>query len=159
WLRGMADDADGERARRSCDEQRRDRLPNNRRDHHLPNPRAPERFADLCVDEGRRLVLRPARQLHTPPQHPRGGRLHQAAVGLAMARYEDAAAGWTIFREHHGHITLEELNQMLRAQGRRPVAKRTFNHYRKLYRLGYEEYVSINRLDLRHASGSVFDIA
>lgn len=76
-----------------------------------------------------------------------------------MARYEDAAAGWTIFREHHGHITLEELNQMLRAQGRRPVAKRTFNHYRKLYRLGYEEYVSINRLDLRHASDSVFDIA
>ena len=75
-----------------------------------------------------------------------------------MARYEDAAAGWAIYRDRAGRITLEELNQLVRGRGMRPVAQRSFAHYRKLQRLGYEEYVSINRLDLRHASSSVFDI-
>jgi hypothetical protein len=34
-----------------------------------------------------------------------------------------------------------------------------FRHYEKLTRLGYSEYVSINRLDIRHANDSVFDLA
>lgn len=75
-----------------------------------------------------------------------------------MAKYEDSAAGWHIYRQHGGEIALEELNQLLQARGFRPVAKRSMAHYRKLQRLGYEEYVSMNRLDIKHASDAVFDI-
>lgn len=74
------------------------------------------------------------------------------------ARYEDSAMGWAIYRKHDGAISLDELNQALQARGFRPVANRSMSHYRKLMRLGYDEYVSMNRLDLRHASESVFDI-
>lgn len=76
-----------------------------------------------------------------------------------MAQFEDAAAGWEIFRTRSAAVSRTQLNQALRSQGREPIALRTFNHYRKLYRLGYSEYVSINRLDVRHANDSVFDIS
>lgn len=76
-----------------------------------------------------------------------------------MARFEDAVAGWEVFRQRGGRVSRTQLNQALRAQGRRPIANRTFLHYQKLMRLGYSDYVSINRLDLRHANPSVFDIS
>lgn len=75
------------------------------------------------------------------------------------ARYRDAAAGWDIYKRLHGEVTLPELNEALQAQGFRRVAPRTYSHYQKLARLGYEEYVSINRLDLRHATSSLFDVS
>lgn len=74
------------------------------------------------------------------------------------AQYRDAAKGWELFRSTHGNVTLEEINQFLTARGYHPIALRTFNHYRKLQRLGYSSYVSINRLDIRHASLSTFDV-
>ncbi|KAA3638831.1 MAG: hypothetical protein DWP92_05570 [Armatimonadetes bacterium] len=73
------------------------------------------------------------------------------------ARFEDAAAGWEVYKSLHGEVSLPEINEAIRAQGFSAVAQRTYSHYEKLARLGYEEYLSINRLDLRHASSSVFD--
>lgn len=75
-----------------------------------------------------------------------------------MARYEDSAAGWQIYKEYQGEISLEELNEVLKSRGFQPVARRSMAHYRKLARLGYDEYISMNRLDVRHASGTIFDI-
>jgi hypothetical protein len=75
------------------------------------------------------------------------------------ARYEDAATGWEIYRRLSGSATRLEINETLRSRGLRPISPRTIDHNGKLARLGYDDYVSINRLDLRHATESVFDIA
>jgi hypothetical protein len=76
-----------------------------------------------------------------------------------MASFEDAAAGWVIFRNRDGSVSMPQLNQALRALGKEPISLRTYAHYGKLMRLGYSEYVSINRLDLRHSNESIFDLA
>lgn len=76
-----------------------------------------------------------------------------------VASFEDAASGWAVFRARSGEVTRAQLNQALRAQGRQPISDRTYAHYQKLLRLGYSEYVSINRLDIRHANDSIFDIS
>lgn len=76
-----------------------------------------------------------------------------------MASFEDAVAGWEIYRNRQGSVSRTQLNQGLRAQGLEPIAERTFVHYGKLLRLGYSEYVSINRLDIRHANESIFDVS
>lgn len=75
------------------------------------------------------------------------------------ARYEDAAAGWSIFRRLDGNVSRPDLNVALNDLGHRSISSRTFTHYQKLQRLGYREYVSINRLDLRHSNRSVFNVA
>src|SRR5688500_7053391 len=75
-----------------------------------------------------------------------------------MASFEDAALGWTIYRDRGGNVSRTQVNQALRVMGREPISKRTYLHYGKLIRLGYYEYVSINRLDLRHSNESVFDL-
>ncbi len=76
-----------------------------------------------------------------------------------MASFEDAVAGWEVYRSRQGVVSRTQLNQALRAQGLEPIAERTFVHYGKLLRLGYNEYVSINRLDIRHANESIFDVS
>jgi hypothetical protein len=76
-----------------------------------------------------------------------------------MATFEDAATGWGVFRDRHGDVSRTQLNAALRARGHDVISNRTYGHYQKLLRLGYSEYVSINRLDLRHANDSVFDLA
>jgi len=76
-----------------------------------------------------------------------------------MASFKDAAAGWEIYRDWQDPITRTELNQILWAQGFKPISNRTFKHYNKLLQLGYTDYVSINRLDIRHANNSVFDLS
>lgn len=77
---------------------------------------------------------------------------------MAQARFEDAAIGWEYFRDSGGDLSLTEINQALRQRGQRQIAQRTYSHYQKLARLGYQEYVSINRLDVRHANDSIFDL-
>lgn len=59
----------------------------------------------------------------------------------------------------NGQVSRAQLNVALRSRGREPISDRTYNHYRKLMRLGYTEYVPINRLDIRHANESVFDVS
>lgn len=75
-----------------------------------------------------------------------------------MANFEDAAIGWDIYRGRNGEVTRAQLNQRLRARGALEISPRTFKHYEKLHRLGYTEYLSINRLDIRHANDTIFDI-
>lgn len=74
-----------------------------------------------------------------------------------MARFEDSLSGWGIFIARAGEVSRNQLNAALRSRGREPISERTYKHYSKLLRLGYSEYVSINRLDIRHANDSMFD--
>jgi hypothetical protein len=74
-----------------------------------------------------------------------------------MARFEDALTGWEIFLGRSGEVSKNQLNAALRSRGREPISDRTYKHYSKLLRLGYSDYVSINRLDIRHANESIFD--
>jgi hypothetical protein len=76
-----------------------------------------------------------------------------------MASFEDAALGWIVYRDRGGDVSRAQINQALRSRGRKSISKRTYAHYGKLMRLGYFEYVSINRLDLRHSNESIFDVA
>ncbi len=71
---------------------------------------------------------------------------------MANAKYRDARAGFTIFFESDGTISLEELNELLQESGYGPVAQRTMTHYGKLLTAGFDRYISINRFDVARAS-------
>ncbi len=66
----------------------------------------------------------------------------------ANARPRDAQAGWQIYRESGYQATLEEINAGLMRRGFSPIRQRTYDHYRKLYRYGYQRYVPINVVDV-----------
>ncbi len=71
---------------------------------------------------------------------------------MANASPRDTRAGFDVYRSAGGAITLDDLNQRLNDAGYGPVAKRTFDHYRKLVDAGYSRYVSINRFDVARAA-------
>jgi hypothetical protein len=64
------------------------------------------------------------------------------------AKARDAQAGWGIYRSSGYSLSLEEINEKLETSGFNPVAPRTYQHYRKLHRYGYQRYVPINQLDV-----------
>lgn len=64
-----------------------------------------------------------------------------------------------IYREFDFTLGLDEINERLTAQGFSPVKPRTFRHYGKLQRLGYERYVPINQLDVKTLRDPFFDEA
>lgn len=76
-----------------------------------------------------------------------------------MARYEDARAGWELYRTSGYDLSLDELNDRLMVAGYAPVSSRTYSHYRKLERYGFKRYISINRLDVATAQDPFVDRA
>ena len=70
---------------------------------------------------------------------------------MSNASTADARAGWEFFRLHRD-ATLDQVNEMLKRAGHRPIHDRTYQHYRHLDRAGYDRYVSINRFDVARAS-------
>ena len=68
--------------------------------------------------------------------------------GQSPARPIDGAAGYRLFLQHNGAISLDEINEHLRGLGLREVQPRMLSHYRKLQRFGYSTYMTQNRLDL-----------
>lgn len=76
-----------------------------------------------------------------------------------MARYEDARAGWELYRASAYDLSLDEVNDRLTRAGYAPVSVRTYSHYRKLERYGFKRYLSINRLDVATAQDPFVDRA
>ena len=76
-----------------------------------------------------------------------------------MATFEDAKAGWEIFRSADFALSRDELNARLAAQGFGPISERTFQHYRKLRRYGFHRYVPINQLDVKTLKDPLWDEA
>lgn len=74
-----------------------------------------------------------------------------------MATFADAQAGWNIFREFDFTLTLEEINDRLKRSGYAAVALRTYRHYQKLRRYGYDHYIPINQLDVKTLQNLVWD--
>lgn len=66
-----------------------------------------------------------------------------------MASTADAAAGWEIYRDSDFALTLDEINATLQRRGYAPISLRTYQHYGKLQRYGYQRYVPINQLDVK----------
>ncbi len=64
-----------------------------------------------------------------------------------MAGFDDTRAGWEIYRNSGFSLSLEEINERLKAVGYAPVAQRSYKHYQRLERRGMRRYISINRLD------------
>src|ERR1035441_8240001 len=64
------------------------------------------------------------------------------------AKPRDVQAGWGVFRSSGYSATLEEINRVLSRGGFGTVSPRTYSHYRKLHRYGYELYIPINVLDV-----------
>lgn len=75
------------------------------------------------------------------------------------ATSRDAQEGWEIFRESGYALSFSDLNKALKRAGFRPISARMFQHYHKLVRYGYEEYLPINQLDVRTLQNPVWDAA
>ena len=64
------------------------------------------------------------------------------------AKPRDMQAGWAIYRSSGYAATLEQVNDTLVKSGFGPVSERSYTHYKKLHRYGYERYIPINVLDV-----------
>ena len=76
-----------------------------------------------------------------------------------MASYEDAKVGWEIFKVRDYAASRDEINRTLRGRGYSPISERTYRHYQKLKRYGYERYVPINQLDVKTLKDPFLDKA
>lgn len=71
---------------------------------------------------------------------------------MPNATPEDTRAGFELYRSMQPPVDHALLNARLTAAGYGTVAKRTFEHYGKLVREGYNRYIAINRFDVARAS-------
>ena len=71
---------------------------------------------------------------------------------MPNATPEDTRAGFEIYRSMQKPLDRTQLNIQLRAAGYGPVSERTFGHYSKLVRAGFNRYIAINRFDVARAS-------
>jgi hypothetical protein len=58
------------------------------------------------------------------------------------------ATGWKLYRTSEPPLSLEEINVALAEHGLMGISKRTYDHYHRLVRHGFEEYLPINELDM-----------
>lgn len=75
-------------------------------------------------------------------------------MGVSRA---DAEAGWEIYRDSDFSLKRAEVNDELHRRGLPPVSDRTFRHYGKLRRFGYERYLPINQLDVHTLRDPIWD--
>lgn len=64
------------------------------------------------------------------------------------AKTRDAQAGWQIYRDSGYEASLDNVNAELTRRGFTEIKQRTYDHYRKLHRYGYQRYVPINIVDV-----------
>ncbi len=76
---------------------------------------------------------------------------------MANAKPRDVQAGWSIYRASRFTASLDEVNRRLVDRGFNSIRNRTYTHYRKLARYGYERYVPINQLDVETLRDPVWD--
>lgn len=76
-----------------------------------------------------------------------------------MATHADAEAGWEIFKHENYALTFDEINWRLQRQRYAPISHRTYQHYHKLVRYGFEAYIPINQLDVKTLRNPVWDAA
>jgi hypothetical protein len=75
------------------------------------------------------------------------------------ATTRDVQFGWELFKESGYSLSLDEINDRLLRSGSRTISIRMYQHYHKLFRYGYEEYLPINQLDVKTLQNPVWDAA
>ncbi len=71
------------------------------------------------------------------------------------AQFVDALRGYEYFLRLRGQASLEEINDYLVSQARKPISARTFTHYHKLLSFGFRSYIPINKFDVFQSLGRV----
>jgi hypothetical protein len=71
------------------------------------------------------------------------------------AQFVDALRGYEYFLRLRGQASLEEVNDYLVSQNRKPISSRTFTHYLKLLSFGFRSYIPINKFDVFQSLGRV----
>lgn len=74
------------------------------------------------------------------------------------AKPRDVQAGWGVYRASAYAASLEEINAKLARAAFNSVSPRTYTHYRKLHRYGYERYIPINVLDVETHRNPVWGV-
>jgi len=59
-----------------------------------------------------------------------------------------AEVGWSIFRASEPRPTLDVVNEQLAVRALPPVSTRMYDHYHRLARHGFDNYMPINELDM-----------
>ena len=57
--------------------------------------------------------------------------------------------GFEIYCDSVPRPSLDEINEVLESTGNDRVSKRTYDHYSRLVRHGYNSYLPVNELDMR----------
>ena len=76
-----------------------------------------------------------------------------------MATVRDTEEGYRLLQTADFSYDLDELNDELARRGFAPVSERTFRHYRKLRRYGWDSYLPINQLDVKTLSDPIWNRA
>lgn len=67
---------------------------------------------------------------------------------MANASARAARDGWLIYTSSNPPPSRDEINGLLESRRVSPISKRTYDHYGRLARHGYDHYVPINELDM-----------
>ena len=74
-------------------------------------------------------------------------------------RSRPAAIGWGLFRESGFTLTRNEVNAQLTDMGLKAIQKRTYDHYGRLVRHGFQRYITINQFDVHQLRNPVWSSA
>lgn len=75
------------------------------------------------------------------------------------SRSRPAEVGWALFRSSQYSLTLAQINQRLEKLGLKPISGRMYDHYGRLVRHGFEQYVTINQFDVQRLRDPVWSAA
>jgi hypothetical protein len=73
------------------------------------------------------------------------------------AKTRDLEAGWGVYKASGFAASLDDINAALLKQGFNPISDRSYRHFKKLAKYGYERYVPINQLDVETLRDPVWD--
>jgi hypothetical protein len=71
------------------------------------------------------------------------------------AEFVDALIGYEFFLHNRGKVTLDQINDYLLNNQRRPIQHRTYIHYKKLIENGFRSYIPINKFDVFQSLGKI----
>jgi hypothetical protein len=71
------------------------------------------------------------------------------------AEFVDALLGYSYFLEKRGKANIQEINNYLLHEQRKPIHERTYSHYKKLIENGFRTYLPINKFDVFQSLGKL----
>jgi hypothetical protein len=75
------------------------------------------------------------------------------------ARSRSSYTGWIIYRSSGYAATLDDINTELEHRDLKSIKERTYDHYNRLRRHGFQQYVTINQFDVQQLRNPVWTAA